>query len=438
VNTKVVKFGGSSLSDAEQFKKVAGIVKSEPERRFVIPSAPGKRIGIESDTKVTDMLYRTYELASKGEDITDIFEKIKSRYNDIIRDLALDMSLDVEFSKIRNGIINKAGRDYAASRGEYLSGLILAHYLGFQFIDPAEVIFFGNNGAFDAELTSTMLKSRLRQSENAVIPGFYGAMPNGTIKTFPRGGSDITGSIVARAADAVLYENWTDVSGFLMADPRIITNPAPIDVITYRELRELSYMGAIVLHEDSVFPVRIAKIPINIKNTNEPDERGTLIVSHTDSNPERVITGIAGKKNFVVITIEKDMMNAEIGFVKRVLEVFEKYNINFEHMPTGIDTLSIIINESDGETFKDSLFKELQEKVSPDSIEYQKSLSLIAVVGRGMVRTKGTAAKIFQAVSDAGVNVRMIAQSSSELSVVMGINDGDYERTTRAIYDAFA
>ena len=438
MNTKVVKFGGSSLSDAEQFKKVAGIVKSEPERRFVIPSAPGKRIGIESDTKVTDMLYRTYELASKGEDITDIFEKIKSRYNDIIRDLALDMSLDVEFSKIRNGIINKAGRDYAASRGEYLSGLILAHYLGFQFIDPAEVIFFGNNGAFDAELTSTMLKSRLRQSENAVIPGFYGAMPNGTIKTFPRGGSDITGSIVARAADAVLYENWTDVSGFLMADPRIITNPAPIDVITYRELRELSYMGAIVLHEDSVFPVRIAKIPINIKNTNEPDERGTLIVSHTDSNPERVITGIAGKKNFVVITIEKDMMNAEIGFVKRVLEVFEKYNINFEHMPTGIDTLSIIINESDGETFKDSLFKELQEKVSPDSIEYQKSLSLIAVVGRGMVRTKGTAAKIFQAVSDAGVNVRMIAQSSSELSVVMGINDGDYERTTRAIYDAFA
>ena len=438
MNTKVVKFGGSSLSDAEQFKKVADIVKSEPERRFVIPSAPGKRFGIENDTKVTDMLYKTYELASKGEDITDIFEKIKSRYNDIIRDLALDMSLDVEFAKIKNGIINKAGRDYAASRGEYLSGLILAHYLGFQFIDPAEVIFFGNNGAFDAELTNTMLKSRLRQCETAVIPGFYGAMPNGTIKTFTRGGSDITGAIVSRAADAVLYENWTDVSGFLMADPRIIPSPHAIDTITYRELRELSYMGAIVLHEDSVFPVRIAKIPINIKNTNSPDERGTFIVSHTEQNPARVITGIAGKKSFVVVTLEKDMMNAEIGFVKRVLEVFEKYNINFEHMPTGIDTLSIIINESDGETFKDALFKELQEKVNPDSIEYQKSLSLIAVVGRGMVRTKGTSAKIFKAISDAGVNIRMIAQSSSELNVIIGVNDGDYERTIRAIYDAFA
>ena len=438
MNTKVVKFGGSSLSDAEQFKKVASIVKSEPERRFVIPSAPGKRFGIENDTKVTDMLYKTYELASKGEDITDIFEKIKSRYNDIIRDLALDMSLDVEFAKIKNGIINKAGRDYAASRGEYLSGLILAHYLEFQFIDPAEVIFFGNNGAFDAELTNTMLKSRLRQCENAVIPGFYGAMPNGTIKTFTRGGSDITGAIVARAADAVLYENWTDVSGFLMADPRIIPKPHPIDTITYRELRELSYMGAVVLHEDSVFPVRIAKIPINIKNTNAPSERGTFIVSHTEQNPERVITGIAGKKSFVVVTLEKDMMNAEIGFVKRVLEVFEKYNINFEHMPTGIDTLSIIIHESDGETFKDALFKDLQEKVNPDSIEYQKSLSLIAVVGRGMVRTKGTSAKIFKAISDAGVNIRMIAQSSSELNVIIGVNDGDYERTIRAIYDAFA
>jgi len=438
VNTKVVKFGGSSLSGAEQFKKVAAIIKSDPSRRFVVPSAPGKRIDTENDIKVTDMLYRTYELASKGEDITEIFEKIKERYNDIIRELALDMSLDVEFAKIKNGIINKAGRDYAASRGEYLVGIILAHYLGFDFIDPEEAIFFSNDGSFDPELTNSILKSRLKQSEHAVIPGFYGAMPNGTIKTFTRNGSDITGSIVSRAAGAIVYENWTDTSGFLMADPRIIKDPKTIDIITYRELRELSYMGATVLHEDAIFPVRIAKIPINIKNTNAPEEPGTFIVSHTDEPPQNIITGIAGRKSFVVITIEKDMMNAEIGFVRRVLDVFEKYNINFEHLPTGIDTLSIIINEQDGETFKDALFKDLQARVNPDSIEYQKSLSLIAVVGRGMVRTKGTAARVFKAISEAGVNIRMIDQGSSELNIIIGVNDSDFERAMGAIYNAFA
>ena len=438
MNTKVVKFGGSSLSGAEQFKKVAAIIKSDPSRRFVVPSAPGKRIDTENDIKVTDMLYRTYELASKGEDITEIFEKIKERYNDIIRELALDMSLDVEFAKIKNGIINKAGRDYAASRGEYLVGIILAHYLGFDFIDPEEAIFFSNDGSFDPELTNSILKSRLKQSEHAVIPGFYGAMPNGTIKTFTRNGSDITGSIVSRAAGAIVYENWTDTSGFLMADPRIIKDPKTIDIITYRELRELSYMGATVLHEDAIFPVRIAKIPINIKNTNAPEEPGTFIVSHTDEPPQNIITGIAGRKSFVVITIEKDMMNAEIGFVRRVLDVFEKYNINFEHLPTGIDTLSIIINEQDGETFKDALFKDLQARVNPDSIEYQKSLSLIAVVGRGMVRTKGTAARVFKAISEAGVNIRMIDQGSSELNIIIGVNDSDFERAMGAIYNAFA
>ena len=439
MNTKVVKFGGSSLSDAEQFKKVAAIIKSDPERKFVVPSAPGIRKGVENDIKVTDMLYKTYELASKGEDITEMFDKIKGRYNDIIRDLALDMSLDVEFAKIKNGIINKSGRDYMASRGEYLSGLIMSYYLDFKFIDPADDgIFFGNNGAFDAERTNIALKAKLKQYERAVIPGFYGAMPNGTIKTFSRGGSDITGSIVARAAEAVIYENWTDTTGFLMADPRVIDDPKTIDIITYRELRELSYMGATVLHEDSIFPVRVAKIPINIKNTNKPEERGTFIVSHTDRQPANIITGIAGKKNFVVITIEKDMMNAEIGFVRRVLDVFEKYNINFEHLPTGIDTLSIIINEHDGETFKEVLFSDLQTKVNPDSIEYQKSLSLIAVVGRGMVRTKGTAARIFGAIAAADVNIRMIDQGSSELNIIIGVNDGDFERAMRAIYNEFA
>ena len=435
MNIKVAKFGGSSLADADQFKKVSAIIKSDPSRKFIVPSAPGRRF--TDDIKVTDLLYQTYELASKGSDITDIFDEIKDRYNNIIKDLGLDMSLDIEFSKIKSGIINKAGRDYTASRGEYLSGLILADYLGFEFIDAAEVIFFNNNGTFDAERTNLMLKRRLEKQENVVIPGFYGVMPNGTIKTFSRGGSDISGSIVARAAGADLYENWTDVSGFLMVDPRIVKNPRPIDVLTYREMRELSYMGVQVLHEDAVFPVRIAKIPINIKNTNNPEDVGTFIVSHTDTLSKYTVTGVAGKKGFVVITIEKDMMNGELGFVKRVLDVFEKYGISFEHLPTGIDTLSIIINEQDGETYKDVLLKELQAKVSPDSIEYQKSLSLVAVVGRGMIRTKGTAARVFRAIADAGVNIRMIDQGSSELNIIIGINDGDFEKTINAIYCAF-
>jgi aspartate kinase len=435
VNTKVVKFGGTSLADASQFKKVADIIKSDPERRFVVPSAPGKRF--PDDIKVTDMLYKTYELASKGEDISDIFEQIKNRYNDIIKDLALDISLDVEFAKIKNGFINKAGRDYTASRGEYLNGLIMSNYLGFPFIDAAEVVFFNNDGTFDAERTNIVMKKKLEKYKSAVIPGFYGIMPNGTIKTFSRGGSDVTGSIVARAANAAIYENWTDVSNFLMASPKIVKNPKPIDIITYREMRELSYMGVEVLHEDSIFPVKMAKIPINIKNTNDPSAKGTLIVNHTDFQSEHVITGIAGKKSFVVVTLEKDMMNSEIGFVKRVLDVFEKYNINFEHLPTGIDTLSLIINEHDGETYKDLLFKELHQKVFPDSIDYQKSLSLIAVVGRGMIRTKGTAARVFRAVAEAGVNVRMIDQGSSELNIIVGVNNADFSRAVRAIYAAF-
>ncbi|MCL1858464.1 MAG: aspartate kinase [Oscillospiraceae bacterium] len=436
MDTKVVKFGGTSLADAFQFKKVADIIKSDPQRRFVVPSAPGNRFS--NDIKITDMLYKTYELASKGEDITDIFEQIKNRYNDIIKELALNISLDIEFVKIKNGIINKAGRDYAASRGEYLSGLILADYLKFPFIDSAEIVFFNNNGTFDAEFTNKIMSEKLKNYEKAVIPGFYGVMPNGTIKTFPRNGSDITGAVVSRAAGASVYENWTDMSGLLMADPRIVKDPKPIDIITYREMRELSYMGAQVLHQDSIFPVRIAKIPINIKNTNNPSANGTFIVHHTEVISENVITGIAGRKSFVVITLEKDMMNAEIGFVKRVLEVFEKYNINFEHLPTGIDTLSIIINEQDGETYKDILFKELQAKANPDSIEYQKSLSLIAVVGRGMIRTKGTAARVFRAIADADVNVRMIDQGSSELNIIIGVNDNDFEKAMQAIYNAFA
>ena len=319
---KVVKFGGSSLADAKQFKKVADIVLAEDCRHYVIPSAPGKRFS--DDDKVTDLLYTCYKMASQGESIDEIFSRITDRYDGIIKDLGLcDFSLEEDYYFIRHSVLHKAGRDFVASRGEYLNGKILAKYLNFDFIDAAEVIFFKEDGTFDAEKTNDAMAARLSKHKYAVIPGFYGAMPNDTIKTFSRGGSDITGSIVARAAKADIYENWTDVSGFLMADPRIIENPQVIDTITYRELRELSYMGATVLHEDAIFPVRIAGIPINIKNTNNPADRGTMIVPVAEENATKVITGIAGKKGFSVITVEKDMMNSELGFGRRVLEVLE-------------------------------------------------------------------------------------------------------------------
>ena len=305
---KVTKFGGSSLASDEQFKKVAKIVLADKTRRYVVPSAPGKRH--KDDIKITDMLYTCYEETVRSGEISPLFETIKERYNSIIAGLNLNLSLEKEFDTIKRSFLARVGKDYAASRGEYLNGIIMANFLGFDFIDAAEVIFFNNDGTYDAEKTNQVLGERLKESEYAVIPGFYGVMPNDTIKTFSRGGSDITGAIVARAAGADEYENWTDVSGFMIADPRIIDNPKNISVITYRELRELSYMGATVLHEDAIFPVKKAGIPIHIKNTNAPEDEGTLIVTHTDrANDVSVLTGIAGKKGFTVLTLEKDMMN---------------------------------------------------------------------------------------------------------------------------------
>ena len=304
----VTKFGGTSLADAEKFKQVADIVKADPDRRYVVVSAPGKRF--KGDFKITDMFYLCYEKAVSGENIDVLFDEISGRYRDIISELGLSISVDRELERIRNAMYNMTGRDYAASRGEYLNAIILSAYLGYDFIDAREVVFFNNDGSFNAEYTNDMMSARLKRHERAVFPGFYGAMPNGTIKTFSRGGSDITGSIVARAANARLYENWTDVSGFLMADPRIVENPKGIKTITYRELRELSYMGATVLHEDSIFPVQIAGIPINIKNTDRPQDRGTMIVAETpEYDTKNVITGIAGKKGFTAINISKDLMN---------------------------------------------------------------------------------------------------------------------------------
>ncbi len=436
--TKVVKFGGSSLADANQFIKVANIIRSDPSRRYVVPSAPGKRF--PKDTKVTDMLYACYDVAARGGDFSAMFEAIVARYMEIVRGLNLKIEdrLTREFSTIRMSFMARAGRDYAASRGEYLNGIILAEYLGFTFIDAAEVIFFGEDGKLRLNHTCGALKERLAEVKAAVIPGFYGSMPNDTVKTFSRGGSDITGSIVAAAVGADLYENWTDVSGFFVTDPRIVPDPEPIKTITYRELRELAYMGAGVFHEDAIFPARQAGIPINIKNTNRPGDDGTMITESApaDLNPY-VITGIAGKKGFVTVTIEKDMMNSELGFGRRVLEAFENNGISFEHMPSGIDTMSIIVHKDEFEAKEQSIIKALQTTCSPDKIEVDRDVALMAVVGRGMRAQRGTAARIFAALAHAKVNVKMIDQGSSELNVIVGVTDEDFETSVKAVYDIF-
>lgn len=433
---KVVKFGGSSLADAEHFKRVAEIVKADPRRRFVVASAPGKRHG--KDTKVTDMLYRCYEMVRNHEDITEYYAQICERYNSIIRDLELDFDISGELDYIRNAILHHSGRDFAASRGEYLNSLILAKYLRYDFIDAESVIFFRENGVYDEETTTREMRKELQKHERAVIPGFYGVMPNGTIKTFSRGGSDITGSIVAQAADAELYENWTDVSGFLMADPRVVEDPQPIKSITYRELRELSYMGASVLHEEAIFPVRNAGIPINIRNTNEPEAPGTMIVASTaEYDTERIITGIAGKKGFSVITVEKDMMNAEIGFGRKILDLLEDNDISFEHLPSGVDTMSVVVASQYLEGRRERIIASINKRVRPDSIIIEDGLALLAIVGRGMVKSKGTAARIFSAISNAGINIRMIDQGSSELNIIIGVEEADLEKAQSAIYKEF-
>lgn len=434
-NIKTVKFGGSSLASGEQFRKVRDIITADPERRYVVPSAPGKRFG--DDTKVTDLLYACYEKASRGENIDVIFDRIKERYDSIIADLGLDMTLERDYAEIESALIHKTGRDYAASRGEYLNGKILARYLGYDFIDAADVIFFREDGGFDSEKTNEILSAALKRHTHAVIPGFYGSMPNDTIKTFSRGGSDITGSIVARASFSSIYENWTDVSGFLMADPRIVKDPKSISTITYRELRELSYMGATVLHEDAIFPVRIAGIPINIRNTNHPDDIGTMIVSHCPPDGKGVITGIAGKRGFSVITIEKDLMNQETGFGRRVLEVIENSGICFEHLPSGIDTMSVIINTADLAPYRNMVINNICTAVDPDSVSVEDGLALIAVVGRNMVKAKGTAARVLTAAAQAGVNIRMIDQGSCEINIILGVADDDFEKAVEAIYREF-
>ena len=433
---KVVKFGGSSLADAKQFKKVKAIIEADKARAYVVPSAPGKRFS--GDTKVTDMLLGMYALAKEGKDFSAEFEAIKSRYNEIIKDLGLaGFSLDEEFSEIEKQLKADPQKDYTASRGEYLNGRILANYLGYEFIDPKDVIVFHEDGTLNSYKTEKIMSARLSECKNAVIPGFYGCGADGNIKTFSRGGSDVTGSIVAGSIKADVYENWTDVSGFMAADPRIVENPKSIKYLTYRELRELSYMGASVLHEDAIFPVRSCGIPINIKNTNAPEDEGTWIVESTCQKPDHVITGIAGKKGFCSVLIIKSMMNSEIGFGRKVLQAFEDNGISFEHMPSGIDTMTIVVHEDEFLHKEQSVVSAIHRLTSPDAIEIESDLALIAVVGRGMRSASGTASKLFTSLAEAHINIRMIDQGSSEQNIIVGVENKDFEDAVRAIYSAF-
>ena len=403
---KVVKFGGSSLASAEQFKKVGNIIHADSSRRYVVPSAPGKRFS--ADIKVTDMLYDCYGAAEREEDFTEKLAAIKARYQEIIDGLGLKFSLDADFEVIQKNFAAKSGSDYDASRGEFLNGKVMAAYLGYEFVDAAEVVRFEKDGTFNAEVTNEILSARLAELEHAVIPGFYGATEDGTVVTF--------------SVQADLYENWTDVSGFLIADPRIVKNSKSIETITYKELRELSYMGASVLHEDAIFPVRKAGIPINIKNTNAPQDKGTLIVEATCCQPKYTITGIAGTDGFAAITIEKAMMNS---------------GVSIEHMPSGIDTMTIFVHKDAFEEKEQKILAGIHKAVNPDHIELESDLALIAIVGRGMKSTRGTAGRIFSALAHAHINVKMIDQGSSELNIIVGVRHDEFKHAIRALYDIF-
>ena len=434
MNTIVTKFGGSSLADSIHFKKVKNILESNPERKYIIPSAPGK--SSFKDFKITDLLYLCHAHVKSGISLDDVFKLISERYKSIVDDLNLNLDLTSYLNIIKTDIENGASVDYTASRGEYLNGIILANYLNIDFIDAKDVIKFNKYGTLNIEETYVALKDKLSNHERAVIPGFYGSNEHGDIVTFSRGGSDITGALVAASINAKLYENWTDVSGFLMADPRIVNNPKKIKTITYGELRELSYMGASVLHEEAVFPVRTSGIPINIRNTNEPENEGTLIVSN-EIKHENTITGIAGKQNFTVLSIEKSMMNSELGFCRKILTILEQNGVSFENMPSGIDTVSVVISDSNLKNKTEIIVEEIKRACNPDSVVVYPNMALIATVGTGMAYTKGVASKIFTALAESDINIRMIDQGSSEINVLVGIENDDFEKGINAIYTAF-
>lgn len=435
---KVAKFGGSSLCDAEHFRKVRAIIESDPDYCYVVPSAPGKRY--DGDEKITDLLYQCHRQVESNRSHEEIFRKISDRYIKIARELGLDFDVEALLMETSDAIRQYKNPDFAASRGEYLNGMLLAKYLGWDFIDAQDVVKFDRQGSFASEWTNEIMREALQKHPRAVIPGFYGSYPNGDVHTFSRGGSDISGAIVARAAGADVYVNWTDVSGFMMADPRIVKNPKCIRELSYSELRELSYMGATVLHEDAIFPVHKAGIPTNIRNTNAPEDPGTMIVvnpSEEGRDKNQIITGIAGHKNFTLLSIEKAMMNSEYGFGRRVLQALEDFGVSFEHLPTGIDTMSVVVADKELVTRKDQIIQRIQQTCQPDSIEISTGIALIATVGHGMTSAPGTAARLFTALYEAGVNIRMIDQGSSEMNIIVGIDVKDFETAMNAIYRAF-
>ncbi len=432
---KIAKFGGTSLADAEQFKKVHDILVSDSNMAVAVPSAPGKRYS--DDIKVTDMLIACYEKAKSGEEFREDMDAVGARYDEIIKGLGLDLDMSGDIDKVYDDMKTGATEAYVKSRGEYLSGIMLAKYLGWQFVDPADVIKFDAEGNLDSELTYSLIKKEC-SGQKSILPGFFGSDINGKIITFSRGGSDITGSLAAAAMDADVYENWTDVSGFFMTDPRVVENVRHIDQISYEELRELSYMGAGVLHENAIFPVREKNIPINIKNTNRPQDDGTMIVPiDTLRMHEFPITGIAGKKGFSVISIHKSSMNSELGFARKILSVLEDNMISFEHMPSGIDTISVVISDEYLSGKEEAVLGGIKKAVKPDMIEIIPDMALIATCGHGMVHHEGTAAKLFKSLAQAGVNIRMIDQGSSELNIIVGIESSDYEKAITAIYNGF-
>lgn len=438
--TIVAKFGGTSVATAAQLLKVKAIIDADPRRRFIVPSAPGKAHA--KDTKVTDLLYLAHQLVRNGQSLAQVWSQIEERYLGIVRELGLKLDLKPELDQVRARIESQpnAPADYAASRGEAIHGRIVADLLGAQYVDAAEVVLFDRAGRLDPK-SYEALKHRCAGPGRWVIPGFYGSSPDGAVRTFSRGGSDVSGAVVARGMEADLYENWTDVSGFLMTDPRIVPEARPITEITYRELRELSYMGANVLHEEAVFPVRERGIPINIRNTNRPDDAGTMIVAERDPG-RQVVVGIAGTKGFTVVHIEKALMNTEVGFGRRVLDVFARLGISYEHTPTGIDTMSVVVADkqlvdTDGHSKLDQVLEELQATLKPDSLKASPGMALIATVGQGMNHAIGTAARLFGALAKARVNVRMIDQGSSEQNLIVGVEEADLAAAIKTLYAEF-
>lgn len=430
---KVAKFGGSSLADAGQLQKVKDIIQADKDRKYIVVSAPGK--GVNNNHKVTDLLAMCHQLSDHDLNFNEVYKIIEDIYKNIVANLGLAIDIDSILAEVKEEITNGASYDFVISRGEFMSAQVLASFIGYDFVDAKDLIFF-NEGILDLEKSQENIKNILSKHDRAVIPGFYG-QEDGKVKTFSRGGSDVTGSVISAAMDAQMYENFTDVSGFLVADPRIVKNPCPIETITYKELRELSYMGANVLHEEAIFPLRDKNIPINIKNTNAPDKAGTLIVSNSDIKNKHILTGITGKKDFTSITLEKVNMNNEKDFFRKLTTVFESNDISIEHMPSGIDTVSVLVADSYITPKLKKVLEELQIYLNVDSISWERDISLIAVVGRGMKKEKGVSSRAFTALAKEGVNVKMISQGSSEINIIIGVETCDFEKAIRAIYDEF-